>query len=244
MVDKEPDSPLMDQNLQDFDQAVEDDIRRLKRSSNILILLGLLVVVLLGLAIGFRLYLYLLNDKMSEGTRFKDYVFVQNDNAVVYANPDKTSDIIARLTKGESLFLLENKGNWAKIEKRTISGWIEKNHIASKDEWPPKQQFDDVPIRFIDVNWIVDEIDNFTIIGKIENLSEIPLKNIKIQINFYDREELCCDENGNPHPPIMNRETWVAREKPLVAGVEQKFIITGKYERSFKKIRYRIVSFE
>lgn len=243
MVEKEPKSPPAE-DYSDFDQAIEEDIRRLKRSSNILILLGMLVVLLLFVVIGFRGYLYLLNSRIAERTRIKDYIFVKNDNTVVYAQPDKTSNIIAKLTKGEALFLIDDQNGWARIEKRTISGWVERANLAAKEEWPPPQQQGDVPIRFIDVNWIVDELDNFTIIGKIENLSEVPLKNIKIQVNFHSREDLCCDENGNPHPPVITRETWVAREKPLVAGVEQKFIITGKYEKNFKKIRYRIVSYE
>ena len=244
MDEKEPESPATEPDYAEFDKAIEEDIKRLKRSSNILVLLGALVVVLLVVVIGFRIHLYLLKDKITQGPRFIDYVYVKSEDTVVYARPDKTSDIVARLTKGEALFLIEQKTEWSKIEKRTISGWVEKVNLAQKDEWPPRQEGDDVPVRFIDVNWIVDEINNFTIIGKIENMSDIPLRNIKIQVNFYDREELCCDEEGKKHKPVMTRETWVARDKPLVAGVEKRFVITGKYEKNFKKIRYRVVSYE
>lgn len=244
MSDMEPESSQSEKDYSDFDKAIEEDIKRLKRSSNILILLGTLVVALLFFVIGFRVYLSLLNNTLTQSPRFIDYIYVKSDQTVVYRLPEKTSEIVARLTRGEALFLLAEKKDWAQIEKKTIRGWVERANLAPKDEWPPHQTGDDVPIRFIDVNWVVDEIDNFTIIGKIENMSDIPLRNIKLQVAFYDREELCCDEKGDPHQPIMTRETWVAQEKPLVAGVETRFIITGKYEQNFKKIRYRIVSYE
>ena len=171
-------------------------------------------------------------------------MFVRTEGALVYAGPNKNSQIAARMTQGEALFLIEEKGDWTRVEKRTINGWMQKSDIARKEEWPPPSVGDDVPIRFIDVNWVVDEIDNFTIVGLVENMADRPLRNVKIQVDFYDREEICCDERGNPHPPVMTESTWVAREKPLVSDVEEKFIIIGKYDKQFKKIKYRIVSFE
>jgi hypothetical protein len=181
---------------------------------------------------------------MTTTDRFSDYIFVKGDDTIVYAHPDTTSAVLARLIKGEVLFVIKVKDKWVQIEKRTIKGWVQRVNLAKKDEWPSRPVGESVPIRFIDVNWIVDEIDNFTIIGKIENLSEYPLRNIKIQVNFYDREEACCDENGKKHSPVMSRETWISREKPLPSGVERKFIITGKYESNFKRIGYRIVNHE
>jgi len=242
MVEKDPASATTNQEIQDIDLAIEKDIRKLKRTSNLLILLGMFSVLIL---IGALTILFMASvDNFNVTSSYKTYVFVKNDGTVVYSSPEKTSAIVARLTKGETMFLVNEKNGWGKVEKRTISGWVEMTNIASKDEMPPRHLGGDVPIRFIDVTWIVDEIDNFTIIGKIENMSEYPLKDIKIQVNFYDREEICCDEKGNQHLPISSTETWVAREKPLVAGVKKKFIITGKYEKNFKKIRYRIVSYE
>lgn len=244
MVDEKHDPGARDQDMDEIDQAIEDDIRKLKRSSNILILLCMVVVIVLVLVVGYHLYSYMLNNQMTSTDRFSDYIFVKSDDTVVYAQPDTTSAVLARLIKGEALFVIKSKDKWVQIEKRTIKGWVQSSNLAKKDEWPSRPMGSNVPIRFIDVNWIVDEIDNFTIIGKIENLSDFPLRNIKIQVNFYDREEACCDANGRDHAPVMSSETWVSREKPLATGVERKFIITGKYETNFKKIRYRIVSYE
>jgi Bacterial SH3 domain len=238
------DTASIQQEYSDLDREIEKDIRRLKRSTNLLTLLGTIVVILLAVVIGFKIYLDFLNEKIADYSRFKDYVFVRSDEALVYAEPRNNSEIVARLTKGEALFLLNEQDEWIQVEKRTFSGWIQNFDVARKDAWPPPSEGEGVPIRFIDVNWVVDEIDNFTIVGKIENMSDRPLKNIKIQVDFYDREEICCDKHGNTHRPVMSESSWEAREKPLVAGIEEKFVIIGKYDKQFKKIKYRIVSFE
>lgn len=271
MAEHEPDPKSIKQDLQEFDQAIEDDIRRLKRSSNLLILLGAMAVILLIAIAGFRLYLYVQEAGPSNRTHFKSVQFVKNDDTLVYAEPDTNSKVIVRLEQGESVLLIDEKDDWGKIEKSTISGWVQKVHLSDKKMWDQRDFGGVVPVRVYDVDLFVDELENFAIIGKIQNISEGPLKNIKIQVNFYDRTELycaeedkekvcneksagkcctaagirlCCDEKGNDHPPVETTETWIGREKPLGAGVERKFIITGKYQKNFKKFRYYIVSFE
>ena len=66
MSDMEPESSQSEKDYSDFDKAIEEDIKRLKRSSNILILLGTLVVALLFFVIGFRVYLSLLNNTLTQ----------------------------------------------------------------------------------------------------------------------------------------------------------------------------------
>jgi len=244
MAGKEPEVHEPEQDITKFDKEIDQDIRRLKRSTNLLTFLGILGIILIIGVIGLKIYLDSLNSQTLGLSGYKDYVYIKNNNTPIYSGPGKNFEIVARMTRGEAIFLLREQGEWAEVEKRTIKGYVRKENIIHQADWPPFNSLEKMPIEFVDVDWFFDEIDNFTIIGKIQNTSEVPLKNIKIQVDFYDREVICCDDQGNPFKPVMTKETWVAQDKPLVAGVEQKFVIIGKYDKRFKKIKYRISSYE
>lgn len=244
MYEEEPESVKMDQDFSDFDKEIEDDIRQLKRSSNLLVLLGTLVVVILLFLLGFKFYLYTLNNKVSRETIIKDYAFINLKDTAVYSGPGKNFDTIDKLDMGEAVFILGRQDDWTLIEKKDTNGWVESTRLVDKESWRPVKGEENVPIQFVDVKWYIDELSTFAIIGFIENVSAVPLKNIKIQFDFYAQSESCCDEKGNPFSPFMTRETWVARDKPLIQGVKQRFVITGQTERSFEMLKYRVSSFE
>ena len=244
MTDKRPVEETMDQDLSQFDKEIEDDIRRLKRTSNLLTLLGIMVVVLLIFTFGFTVYYYMIKNQGSIKDPYMSIMYVAENGTTVFSQPDKNSNITGKLPMGSMVFLMEEKGDWGMVEKKSVKGWVEKKHLADKVSWEQKKKEGEKKIEFAGVEWYVDEMNQFTIIGRIHNVSDVPLKDIQIKVFFYEQEEPCCDENGEEFKPVLTRDTWIAQDKPLPPNAEKTFHITGKYEKSFKKIRYEVSTTE
>jgi len=232
---------LLNNNFASTDKAIEADVRRLKQSSYFLAILGTLALILVFVALIYAIYYRgLANKELVSPPNFISFVFVTSDNADIFSAPDDKSESVGKFTKGESLFLLEKQDDWFKVHREQsgkdpeLEGWIHRDNIETRDEIVARREnITEAPIEIYDIKWIVDEIDNFTIIGWAKNKTDIPLRNVRIAIEFYD-------ENSN----LVNRElTNVTTDKPLIKGQPRSFFSTGKYKGHYNYVRYTVESF-
>ncbi len=61
-------------------------------------------------------------------------VYVIPNRLNVRSNPDKNSEIVYVLKKGDSLEVLKKEGNWYKIKYKNITGWVNKNFTGPQNE--------------------------------------------------------------------------------------------------------------
>ncbi|WP_293445117.1 AAA family ATPase [Persephonella sp.] len=61
-------------------------------------------------------------------------VYVIPNRLNVRLNPDKNSEIVYVLKKGDSLEVLKKEGNWYKIRYKNITGWVNKNFTGPQNE--------------------------------------------------------------------------------------------------------------
>jgi len=234
------------EDLKKIDQEIEEDIKHLKRSSNFLALLGLLVILILIALFGLRFMQKLGKGSDPEGApKFIDVGIVVSDSAVVYAQPKTTSNTLGHLERDKAAFIMENNiDNWYKIQApiivngentgRALSGWMQRNDLQSKTEIRAlqKQLSERVEntIDILDVKWTIDEVGNYTISGKVGNLTTVPLKNIKVLITFYDKQNRVVD----------TRTTFVATDNLMRKNKPVPFVFIGKNERDFNFVNCRV----
>ncbi len=72
--------------------------------------------------------------KKSEKKPAIEKVYVIPNRLNVRAFPDKNSEIVYVLKKGDSLEVLEKKGNWYKIRYKNITGWVNKKFTGPQNE--------------------------------------------------------------------------------------------------------------
>ena len=91
------------------------------------------------------------------------------------------------------------------------------------------------PIQISDVDWVVDdEVENYTIVGKIENTTDIPISNCKITVNFYNKaNEL-----------IGTKFTILSRNEPFRKGEKYSFNISGQHKKEYAFVNYLIESWQ
>jgi len=214
-----------------FDKQIESDIRSLQRSSRWLAGLGILAVVLLVTVVVFSVY-----DKalvINSAPSFIDIAFVKAPQAKVHAGPSEMFAVIKTYEKGEPLFLLEKKATWAKVQRRNITGWIRADQIQTKSERRKGiLREGQAPIQILDVDWNVDEMSSYTILGKIENVTEIPVSNVKIIVNFFNKDGQF----------IKAKSTIVSAKKPFQRGKAYSFSVRGDYEEDFSFITTQVES--
>ncbi|MCZ7585274.1 MAG: FxLYD domain-containing protein [Deltaproteobacteria bacterium] len=82
---------------------------------------------------------------------------------------------------------------------------------------------DAAPIEILDVDWNIDEVDNYTILGKIRDNTDIPVANVKISVNFFTKDgEL-----------VETKSTVVSGSQPFKRGQQYSFSIRGNSDKEF-----------
>ena len=234
------------EDLKKIDQEIEEDIKHLKRSSNFLALLGLLVILIFIALFGFKFLQKLSKGPDPEGApKFIDVGIVVSDKAPVYAQPMTSSNTLGYLGRDNAAFILEdNIDHWYKIQApiilhgentgRTLKGWMRRTDLQSKAEIRAMQRTlserVEKSIDIIDVKWTIDGVGNYTISGKVVNLTAVPLKNIKVLITFYDKQNRVVD----------TRTTFVATETSLRKNTPVPFVFIGKNEKDFNFVNCRV----
>ncbi|NLH50913.1 MAG: hypothetical protein GX444_20240 [Myxococcales bacterium] len=224
------------------DWELETDIKHLKRSSNFLAVLGLLIIVLFIGLLGMKI-----RQSIGEGNKvsipkFLDVGTVSVETATVFEQPLPTAGHIGELQREDAVFIIEDKPkDWFRVHavmvdggnRRELDGWVRKEQIRTRTEL--KQLRKDLATResksldITDVNWTIDEVGNYTISGKVFNLTDVPLRNIKVIITFYDK-----DNNA-----VEQRYTYVASDSPLTKRNPIPFAFIGKNEKTFNFVNCR-----
>lgn len=223
-------------------REIESDIKHLKRSTNIYTFLGTLVIILFFVVLGYKFYLKAAatNSPVFTGPDFITVGYVVVDGANILEKPSESAKKLAQLDKGESIFVLQREGDWKRVHreetkgKAATIGWIRSDWIQTRDELKAAvQDIADSPL-VVDANWIVDEVENFTIIGTVNNLTDIPLRNVRLAIDFYD----------DNHKRLDRRIVSVSPDKPLTKDNPKSFYYTGKYKGKYTYVKYYIESFD
>ncbi len=215
---------------EEFDRQIEQDILTLRRSSRWFASFGILAFLLLTC-----LVLFSLLDQsfiIDTGTPFIDIGFVKNSNAAVYDQPGVNGASVKIMPQGAGVFVLAKTGDWCKIQNNDQVGWMKTTDLETKTQRDAsKSSGENQPVHIMDsVKWYVDEIDNYTIVGQIENMTDMPIESVKIVIDFYD-----ADNNR-----IDTKTSNIRTDKSFTKGNPQNFSISGKHEKTFMGIDYRI----
>lgn len=214
-----------------FDAQIEDDIRSLRRSSQLFAILGLCAVVLLTVVILVSIY----DDKTMTEIQFVGIGFVETETAQLLNRPAADAHAIKTLKQGEGVFILARIDGWIQVQKNGDEGWVREAEIKSKDEaFKEARGSSESPIEIREVSWVVDELNNYTIVGRVRNVTTLPIKNVKISVLFYD-------EN---HKLAGTKSTLVSPTVPLKKDEDYPFNITGLNEANFKMADYRVETWQ
>ncbi len=102
-------------------------------------------VILIFVVSGFSAY-YFLNErpkirKNLDKKVIKEEVYVIPERLNVRANPDKNSEIVYVLRKGDRLEVVGKKEGWYKIRYKNITGWIKKEFAGHQNEQKPASKY-------------------------------------------------------------------------------------------------------
>lgn len=233
--------PMTPNDLKKIDKEIEADIKHLKRSSNLLAALGLTIIVLFILLLSLKITQ---NFGVSEKSlpRFIESATVIVDDTPVRAQPSTSAAAIATLSHNTRLLITkDDPDGWFKVHivdpvrggKNPIEGWLMQEDVRTHaEERQMRREMAKKAVKTIDildVNWTIDEVGNYTISGKVLNLTDLPLSDIKIIITFYD-------ENNNV---VDQRKTIVATDSPLRKNLPVPFVFIGKNEKNFNFVNCR-----
>jgi len=231
--------------LNKVDHEIEEDIKHLKRSSNFLAVLGLLVIVIFLVLFSFKFLQSFSGEGPELAPKFIDVGVVTVDQSAVFEQPMPTANSIGMLEHDSAVFILvDNIEGWYKIQAPIIingqntgnelKGWIRKADVRSRSEIKAMRKAlserVEKSIDIIDVKWTIDEVGNYTISGKVVNLTDVPLRNIKVLITFYD------DQNRR----VDQRTTFVATDSNLRRNRPVPFAFIGKNEKTFTFVNCRV----
>jgi hypothetical protein len=211
-----------------FDKQIEEDIKSLKRSSRLLAILGISAFVLLLALIVFAIY-----DKSSTPklTSFIDIAFVNAPNAALLEKPEEQSRILASLKKGDPVLQIERQGKWVKVQKKNMIGWMPENILQSKAEHRAETRERETPIVISDVDWVVDEQDHFTVVGKVKNQSDLSIREVEIKISFSNKAGKV----------VAAKSIVVSSQQPMLRGDQVPFNLKGDYSKDFGYITTQVV---
>ncbi|MDP8222509.1 MAG: hypothetical protein P9L99_04050 [Candidatus Lernaella stagnicola] len=234
---KQPDS-----NAQAVDKEIEADIRHLKRSSNLLAALGLVIIVLFIILLGIKVtHSWHPSEKVLP--HFIESATVLAETTELLADPLPTAKVLAKLPRDTRLLIMnDNRKNWYKVHVVSadsdsingLEGYLPKDEVRSRSqERQMRQELADQntkAIDIVDVDWTIDEVGNYTISGKVVNLTkDLPLRNIKVIITFYDQDNNVVEQ----------RSTIVATDNPLMHNNPIPFAFIGKNDKVFNFVNCR-----
>ncbi|MBZ0273836.1 FxLYD domain-containing protein [bacterium] len=215
----------------EYDKQIEADIKSLRRSTRLLALLGIAAFFLLVCLIVFAIY-----DKalvISESPSFIDIAFVSSKEAKIYVSPATSQHVVATYNRGQPLFLLERGETWARVQSREAMGWIRREDYVTKEERRlAATSRADGAVKMTDLDWNVDEVNNFTVVGKIVNLTDERITNVKVNVNFFD-------DAGHL---ISTREVIVSGNQPFRKNVAYNFSLRGNYDNDFNHVSAQVAS--
>lgn len=245
----EPIAGNNENDLKKIDQEIEEDIKHLKRSSNFLAILGLLIIVIFVGLLGIKLLSIIGGGETNSAPSFIDVGIVTGERAAVYKDPMTTAPTLGFLESDSAIFILDDSlKEWYKIHApiiidneitgKDLIGWISRQDIQTRSEVRKMRVLlsdrIEKTIDIIDVNWTIDEVGGYTISGKVVNLTKVPMKNVKVLITFYDNE----------NQPVDRRYTFVAVDRPLRQDEPMPFVFIGRNEKDFNfvncQVDYRI----
>ncbi len=230
-----------DLETQQIDKDIEADIKHLKRSSNLLATLGLIIVVL---------FVILLAIKASQNwspteqalPRFTESATVFADSSELLDDPLPTAKVLAKLTKGTHLLVMnDNRKDWLKVHaidsdlKATngLEGYIKRDDVRTRTQEKQLRRdlalHDVKAIDIVDVDWTINEVGNYTISGKVVNLTDLPLANVKIIITFYDQDNNVVEQ----------RNMLIAADNPIMKNNPTPFAFMGRNEKDFNFVNCR-----
>ncbi len=216
---------------QEFDQQVEQDIRMLRRSSRWFASFGILAFLLLTCLVIFSLFDQ--SFSIDLGTPYVDIGFVKSTGATIYTEPGEQGQSLKTMPQGAGLFVLTKADDWFKVQSNNLIGWMKKDDLETKSDREKRKAIPrEMPVRISDVNWFVDEIDNFTIVGQIENLTDRPIESVKVIVDFYD-----ADSNL-----VHSKSSLIRTNTSFRIGHPQNFNLSGKHEKKYMGVDYRIAN--
>jgi hypothetical protein len=237
----EENSKKHDAEMKKIDKEIEEDIRHLKRSSNLLAALGLTIIVLFVILLAIKASQNFGPNTERTLPRFIESATITTDSAEVFEKPLPTSTSVTKLPEGTRILVMDdNPADWYKIHVidpdqplADLEGWVQKRHVRTRTEERQMRkalaESETQTIDITNVDWTIDEVGNYAISGKVVNLTNLPLSNVNIIITFYD-------QNNNV---VEQRNTIMATGNPLEKSNPMPFVFIGKNEKSFNFVNCR-----
>lgn len=240
---QDPKEKMKDQNSDESDiveQAIETDIKHLKRSSNFLAAMGLLIVILFGVLLSIQCMQRIGNKPIGDGIAQVEACTVAVEEAVVYRQPRPTAAQMTTLKRGEVVYLTgkDKAKDFYQIRvyldvngvREGQDGWIQKSDVQTMAEERKERaelaQTTEQIIEIQDEKWSTDEVGRFFISGKLINKTNVPLNNVQISITFYDADNNQIDR--------LYRTEF--SDEPLKPGEPQLFHFTGMQKKDFHRL--------
>jgi len=223
-----------------IERAIEVDIKHLKRSSNFLAAMGLLIIILFGVLLSIQCIQRVGTRPIGDGISQVEQCTVIVNEAIVYRQPRPTAAQLTTLRRGEALYITGKDKTIDYYQVRVYikmdganegqDGWILKTDVQTISEERKKRaelaQTTDQIIAIEDEHWTIDEVGRFFVSGKLVNMTNVPLNNIKLSLTFYDGQNNLVDR----------RFKTEYSDEPLKPGEPQLFHFTGMQKKDFHRL--------
>lgn len=214
-----------------FDSQIEKDIHSLKRSSRILAILGFTAFALLLLLVVYAIYD---NRTTSTSSTYIDIAFVKVSEANLHETPNESARVIGSLKKDEPLLIFEKVDSWAKVQKKDISGWVHQDNLMSRSQYRARKQLNETPIQITEVDWIVDEKDTYSVVGKFKVSIDKPIHTVKINVNVFRKDGKL----------LTTEAALLASPEGFKFGQDYSFTVRGNYQKDFSYVTTQVVDWK
>ncbi|MDP8257747.1 MAG: hypothetical protein P9M14_18530 [Candidatus Alcyoniella australis] len=184
------------------DKEIEADIRKLKRTSSALALMGTVVVLLI---VALLIYTINRNDRLN----LSNPLVVVAAKADCYESPDPESEKVQTFQAGDELLARDYDQGWYRVNKlngegtaEQVGGWVREDNIITRELHDLRVQTIQhmgSPIKILNERISYDPTTggDFELRGTFRNIIALPLDHVRLLVSFSQRRG---DERQNEGP--------------------------------------------